>query len=83
MVLVACEWPFADFLMSPASRNRFFGTGYFGYPAAPDGFARLHQFASPLHGSKLAARLVIACGVACVSAALGTLSGRWMREVRR
>src|SRR5215475_9466840 len=28
---LAVEWPFADFLMSPASRNAIFGTAYFAY----------------------------------------------------
>ena len=29
--LVAFQWPFANFLMSPLSRNRIFGTHYFSY----------------------------------------------------
>jgi hypothetical protein len=28
---VAVQWPFANFLMSPQSRNRIFGTNYFAY----------------------------------------------------
>src|SRR5207302_136149 len=30
-VFVAVQWPFANFLMSPAARNRFFGAIYFDY----------------------------------------------------
>jgi hypothetical protein len=30
-VLAAVEWPFANFLMSHLSQNRFFGTGYFQF----------------------------------------------------
>ena len=28
---IAVQWPFADFLMTPAARNWFFGTGYIDF----------------------------------------------------
>src|ERR1700685_614931 len=34
-VLTAVEWPFAKFLLSDASKNRFFGTIYFQYNSRP------------------------------------------------
>ena len=43
-VLVAVEWPFATFLMSPASRNRFFGTAYFNYGLPPGSFLARSAF---------------------------------------
>ena len=30
-IIFAVEWPFANFLMSKAAANRFFGTIYFDY----------------------------------------------------
>ena len=36
-VLVAVEWPFANFLLSKASENRFFGTIYFDYNSRATG----------------------------------------------
>lgn len=42
VVFVAVQWPFADFLMSPAARNWFFGTKYFGYNTSP--LSRYAQF---------------------------------------
>jgi len=46
-VLTAVEWPFANFLMSHASQNRFFGTMYFGYNTRPTSDSILRLFADP------------------------------------
>ena len=35
ITLVAVEWPTADFMMTPAARNRFFGTHYLEYNFHP------------------------------------------------
>ena len=42
--LLAVQWPFASFLISPASANWFFGTKYFAYFARPNGFDVRHLF---------------------------------------
>ncbi len=52
-VLTIVEWPFASFLLSKASENRFFGTIYFDYNSRPDGYDRLRQFFNPEHGVAL------------------------------
>jgi hypothetical protein len=44
LMLLAVEWPFANFLMSPASRNRFFGTMYFYYSLPPGSFLARSMF---------------------------------------
>ena len=44
VVLAAVQWPFADFLMSPAARNWFFGTKYFGYYVSPNGLMADYRF---------------------------------------
>jgi hypothetical protein len=49
-VLVAVEWPFASFLMTPASANRFFGTMYFDYNSPSWGVDRMRQFWDVQHG---------------------------------
>ena len=56
-VLVAVQWPFAEFLMSPWSRNWVFGTHYQMYmvdPAAP--FARAEFFALRADARRVLAR---------------------------
>jgi len=83
VVLVAVEWPFATFLMSHASQNRFFGTIYFDYNSRPYGFDRLRTFAYPQHGLVLVRGLVIAAVCAMGSTWVGLAFGRWMRGVQR
>ena len=82
-VLAAAEWPFADFLMSPASQNRFFGTLYFGYNARPISPDSLRQFLHPEHGLSLLSVLLLASGYADSSTWAGLALGRWMRTVQR
>ena len=82
-VLTAAEWPFAHFLLSRASENRFFGTIYFDYNSRPDGLDRLRQFFAPTSGPALARGLLLACGYAAISTWIGLRFGRWMRSVER
>jgi hypothetical protein len=82
-VLVAVEWPFANFLLSDASKNRFFGTIYFQYNSRPDGLDRMRQWFLPDHGAALYSGLLRAAVYASISTWLGLQFGRWMRGVRR
>jgi hypothetical protein len=82
-VLVAVEWPFANFLLSDASKNRFFGTIYFDYNSRPTGADRMREWFFPDHGVVLYAGLLRAAVYASISAWLGLLFGRWMRSVQR
>jgi hypothetical protein len=82
-VLTAVEWPFANFLLSDASRNRFFGTIYFDYNSRPTGADRLREWFYPDHGIALYGGLVRAAGYASLSTWIGLLFGRWMRGVQR
>ena len=82
-VLVAVEWPFANFLLSDASKNRFFGTNYFQYNSRADGFDRLRQWFYPDSGWVLYIGLLKGAVYASISAWLGLLFGRWMRGVQR
>ena len=81
---VAVQWPFADFLLSPAARNRVFGTIYFGYsdPAKllydPYRFASLDQtHAAFVRGMAMAVLASI------IFSAIGMALGNWMRKVQR
>jgi len=81
--LVAAEWPFADFLMSKASQNRFFGTAYFDYNMPSQSYDYLRLFWQPERGWALWSGLGLAMGFAALSAWLGIWVGRWMRGIQR
>jgi hypothetical protein len=82
-VLFAVEWPFANFLMSKASANRFFGTIYFDYNSRADDWDRARRFFKPQSGSILWLGLMRASLYAMLSSWLGLSLGRWMRSVKR
>jgi hypothetical protein len=82
-VMFVVEWPFANFLMSHASENRFFGSIYFDYNARPQGYDRMRRFFQPDSGVTLWLGLLRASLYAMISTWLGLLFGRWMRGVQR
>ena len=82
-VLVAVEWPFASFLLSKASENRFFGTIYFDYSAPSYGVDRMRSWYMPDSGRRLLMGLLETCVAAMASAWAGLKIGDWMREVQR
>ena len=82
-VLFAVEWPFANFLMSKASANRFFGTIYFDYNSRPAGFDRMRLFYHPASGWPLYKGLMFASLYAMISTWIGLAFGRWMRGLQR
>jgi len=82
LTLAAVQWPFASFLLSPASHNRVFGTHYFAYfipPSflAPRGLFRTEPLEATLTG------LAIAMAAAALSSTVGLLAGAALRKVRR
>jgi hypothetical protein len=82
-VLFAVEWPFAKFLLSSASQNRFFGSIYYDYTTPANSYDRMHLFFKPVWGLVLAKGLLIATACAILSTWIGLLFGRWMRGVQR
>jgi hypothetical protein len=82
-VLTIVEWPFANFLLSKASENRFFGTIYFDYNSRPAGPDRMRRFLDPTYGAVLYWGLLRAAIYASISAWIGLSFGRWMRSVQR
>jgi len=81
---IAAQWPFADFLMSPLARNRFFGTVYFGYfdPANiyydPYRFVQFDKTHAAFYGGMMAAFVT-----AIIFCSIGMALGNWMRKVQR
>ena len=82
-ILFAVEWPFASFLMSKASENRFFGTIYFDYNSRPEGWDRMRVFFKPEHGAMLIRHLGEASVFASISTWCGLKFGNWMRTLQR
>jgi hypothetical protein len=83
-VMVAVHWPFGTFLMSPASRNWFFGTAEFSYFWPPESRMVRHLFYAyePTRAAfTLGMGIALACAI--LSAWLGLGWAKWMREVRR
>jgi hypothetical protein len=83
LALVAAEWPFAEFLMTKAAANRFFGTSYLGYYESPTSFDAMRRFVNPEHGFTLWSGLAWATLFAMLSAWFGIKLGRWMRAIQR
>jgi hypothetical protein len=83
-LFVAAQWPFANFLVSEASANWFFGTRYLGFDdlSAPPG-PSLWQFQAPEHGMHLLAKLSLAAVVAAIGMYAGSVAGRRIRAIRR
>lgn len=81
---LAVQWPFADFLMSPASRNWVFGTAYFPYfePAGllydPYKFAVVEKTTGAFLLTMAAALFF-----SILTSRLGLGWGDWMRRARR
>jgi hypothetical protein len=84
LLLLAVQWPFGDFLMSPMARNWFFGQDSWYFGADPNWRYRF-QFPpwdlQPLPQFLLG--IGIAVCIATLSARVGLWWGNWMRKVQR
>jgi hypothetical protein len=80
----AVQWPFADFMMSPAARNWFFGSGYLDFGTPPRSpLARFEFFYREPTPAMFWRNMAIAGLVAWFFAWLGMHLGRAMQKVRR
>ena len=77
------QWPFANFLMSPAARNWFFGTTYLDYGTPPTSLYARYLFDPPAPSSQFMIGMLIAVATSCVTAYIGLHAGRAMLRVRR
>lgn len=82
-VLIAAEWPFADFLQSPWARNAIFGSAYRSYFQSPQSFGALYKFLPAPSASQFRLGMEIALGESIVSMWLGMSMGDWLKRVRR
>ncbi len=80
----AVQWPFANFLMSPVSRNWFFATNnipYFIPPNSP--WARYAWFPTEFTPLQFGIRMALALVAAILMTRVGLSWGDWMRRLRR
>jgi len=82
--LIAVEWPFASFLMTPAARNWFFGMNYFAYFDPANFLYDPYKF-SPTEKTLARFWLVMASAllISIVTSRIGLAWGDWMRRIRR
>ncbi|MEP6768026.1 MAG: hypothetical protein ABJC61_05115 [Acidobacteriota bacterium] len=83
LVLLALQWPFGSFQMTPASRNWFFvGDRYWSYYFHPDAAWR-YGFAEGPAGRPSTAGFLAAAALSVLSARVGLLAGDRLSRVRR
>lgn len=82
LVLFVVQWPFADFLVSPQSRNWFFYSNNLPYMMPTDSLEGRGEFLRerPL---QIFGALALAMGLAVLSSRAGIGWGRWLRSVQR
>ncbi len=82
--LAAVQWPFADFLMSPAARNRIFAVDNYPFfvPSDNDWVRNVFTQMEPTAG-RFWLRIALAMVLGGLMARAGFSWGGWMRKVRR
>jgi hypothetical protein len=80
VVLLAVQWPLAEFLMTPAARNVIFISHLMPYSVDPTVQARWYRLQP---ADDLATGLAIAMAIGFVSARCGLWWGNWMARVQR
>jgi hypothetical protein len=83
LAFAAVQWPFANFLMSPASRNWIFGTHYVAYFDPAGILYNPYQFRAAETTPAFVLTMVAALVVSTLMVRLGLGWGDWMRRVRR
>jgi hypothetical protein len=80
-VFMAVQWPFGNFLMSPAARNWIFGTQLEAYMVPPDWFGVRNLFwPNELHFWR---NLGLAYCAATIVTRLAMMLGTWVKKVQR
>jgi hypothetical protein len=81
---LAVQWPFADFLMSPWSRNWIFATNQFPFMMRPEWAPVRNVFVPTEHTpGEFWMRMALALAVSIVMTGIGLSWGEWMKRVRR
>ena len=83
-ILIAVEWPFATFLMSPAARNAFFATVDFPYFALPTSPTVRHLFVQwETTAGAFWRDMGLGFFASVVSMRIGIVFGEWLGRVKR
>lgn len=77
------QWPFADFLMTPAARNRIFGMAYFAYFDPANFLYNPYKFEGHETRGHFWMIMGLALVVSVITSRLGFAWGDWMRRLRR
>lgn len=80
---LAAQWPFANFLMSPAARNRIFGMAYFAYFDPATILYDPYKFDTGETHAQFIKFMVLAFVFSVITARVGFAWGDWMRRMRR
>lgn len=82
-LLLAAEYPFATFMMTPAARNRFFGASYLWYGMPPYSYSARYLFYDFESTAAFWTGIFIAAVLATMSMRFGISRGDWMQRVKR
>jgi hypothetical protein len=77
------QWPFANFLMLPVSRNWIFGTAYFAYRDPAGLLYDPYKFVAAQKPAIFLLTIAAALIASVMATGLGLAWGNWMRRVRR
>jgi hypothetical protein len=84
VAMMAVQWPFGKFLISPAARNALFGQIYFPYQMPPSMYQLAYQFQSyETTRSAFWLSLGAALIASTVSVRVGLAFGDWLTRIRR
>jgi hypothetical protein len=83
-ILIAAEWPFATFLMTPAARHWFLAPNDFPYFAPPTSPSVRHVFVSfETSAMEFWRNMALAFLISVVSMRIGITFGNWLSRVKR
>jgi hypothetical protein len=81
--LAAVQYPFATFLLSPASKNAFFGTIYLPFATSPASYTARNMFYLTDSPAQFWMGMMIAVLCATLAIRFGLGRGEWMAKVQR
>jgi hypothetical protein len=83
ITFIAVQWPFANFLMTPLARNRFFGTAYMDYSTPPQSIYARYEFLYNESTPQFWRRMLVAALISFLTMWVALHAGRAMQKVRR
>jgi len=77
------QWPFANFLMSPAARNKVFGTAYFAYSDLAGFLYDPYKFRASEPFLVFTVTMLAAILISILTTRFGLGWASWMRQIHR